>query len=87
MLRRLLSLFRRGDSEQSEDSDTESNTDDEDSGFLRSRLDESVMQAHGAGGSIEQDAEMDDVDEQVSELQEQMPDQEHLDTQYHDDHR
>ncbi len=84
MLGRLRSLFGRGTEEKSTDSDDDS---EDEGGFLRSRLDKSVLESHAAGGGIETDTEMDDVDDQVRELQEQMPDQEHIDPQYNDGHR
>ena len=62
MLRRLLARFTRTRGEDSE------NGDDENGEFLRSRLDASVLSAHGMG-TEKADSELAEVEQQAQELE------------------
>ena len=66
MLRSLLARFTRTRGKDGEDGDDE---DDEQGEFLRSRLDASVLSAHGMG-TEKADSELADVEQQGRELEE-----------------
>lgn len=72
MLRTVLSWFtaRFGGQEEAEASDSDSDGDDEEGGYLPSRLDASVLSAHGMGTS-QAEREMADIEEHAELLEEQ----------------